>query len=338
MYTILQPERHVTSPSAEEYNELKSAGAQLVLLEDAPRDQIGDRVRSADALLCAAIPVGLDLIKPARRLRVVAKLGTGVDNIDVAAATAHGVAVTNVPGFSTDDVAEHTIALMFACAKRLTYLDGATRGGNWDVRLRMRQGTLAGKTLGLVGFGQIGRAVARFASALGMAVLAYDPLVDRATMLNCGHTEPAGSLHDLLTRADFVSLHAPLIPETHHLISGRELSMMKATACLINCARGPLVDEAALVEALKSSTIAGAGLDVFEEEPPRPDSPVLNCPNTVFTPHCAAHTDRALGLLRQRALHSVLQALRGEWPDNVVNPQVRQSWFDRISNIEGGGV
>jgi len=337
MYTILQPERHVTVPSAEEFDDLRGAGARLVLIEDPRRDQIVDLVQSADALLCAAIRVGPDLIEPARRLRVVAKLGTGVDNIDIAAATEHGVAVTNVPGFSTDDVAEHTIALIFACAKRLTCLDGATRGGDWGIRLRTRQDTVAGKTLGLVGFGKIGRAVARFASALGMLILAYDPLVDQEEMLHFGQTEPAGSLEDLLSRADFVSLHAPLTPDTHHLISAKELSLMKRTAYLINCARGALVDEAALVEAVKSATIAGAGLDVLEEEPPAPDSPVLNCPNIVLTPHCAAHTDRALALLRQRALRSILQALRGEWPDNVVNPQVRQSWFDRISNIESGG-
>ena len=337
MYTILQPERHVTVASAEESDELRSARAQLVLLEDPRRDQIVDLVRSADALLCAAIRVGPDLIEPARRLRVVAKLGTGVDNIDIAAATEHGVAVTNVPGFSTDDVAEHTIALIFACAKRVTYLDGAARGGDWEVRLRIRQDTVAGKTLGLVGCGQIGRAVARFAAALGMHVLAYDPLVDQEEMRHFGQTEPAGSLQALLSRADYVSLHAPLTPDTHHLISARELSMMKSTAYLINCARGALVDETALVEAARSATIAGAGLDVLEEEPPTPDSPVLNCPNVVLTPHCAAHTDRALGLLRQSALRSILQALRGQWPDNVVNPQVRQSWFNRISSLEGGG-
>jgi len=337
MYTILQPERHVTVASAEESDELRSARAQLVLLEDPRRDQIVDLVRSADALLCAAFRVGPDLIEPARRLRVVAKLGTGVDNIDIAAATEHGVAVTNVPGFSTDDVAEHTIALIFACAKRVTYLDGAARGGDWEVRLRIRQDTVAGKTLGLVGCGQIGRAVARFAAALGMHVLAYDPLVDQEEMRHFGQTEPAGSLQALLSRADYVSLHAPLTPDTHHLISARELSMMKSTAYLINCARGALVDETALVEAARSATIAGAGLDVLEEEPPTPDSPVLNCPNVVLTPHCAAHTDRALGLLRQSALRSILQALRGQWPDNVVNPQVRQSWFNRISSLEGGG-
>jgi D-3-phosphoglycerate dehydrogenase len=203
--------------------------------------------------------------------------------------------------------------------------------------LSIRQDTVVGKTLGLVGFGKIGRAVARFATALGMRILAYDPLVDQEEILHFGQTEPAGSLHALLSRADFVSLHAPLTPDTYHLISARELSMMKRTAYLINCARGALVDEAALVEAVRSATIAGAGLDVLEEEPPTPDSPVLNCPNIVLTPHCAAHTDRALSLLRRSALRSILQALRGQWPDNVVNSQVRQSWFDRISSIEGGG-
>jgi D-3-phosphoglycerate dehydrogenase len=337
MYTILQPERHVTAPSAQEHDELRSAGARLVLLEDPGRDQVAQVVQSADALLCAAIRVGPDLIEPARRLRVVTKLGTGVDNIDIAAATAHSVVVTNVPGFSTDDVAEHTIALILACAKRVTYLDRATRGGDWDVRLRTRQDTVAGKTLGLVGFGKIGRAVARVASALGMQVLAYDPLVGQEEMLSFGQIEPAGSLEALLSRADFVSLHAPLTPETQHLISARELAMMKRTAYLINCARGALVDEAALVEAAKSATIAGAGLDVLEEEPPQPGSPVLNCPNIVLTPHCAAHTDRALGRLRQTALRSILQALRGQWPDNVVNPEVRQHWFDRIRSIEAEG-
>jgi len=329
MYTIVQTETHVTAPTDEERRELALADAELVLVADAEHEALVRAFRSADAVLFAAVPVTRGLLDQARRLRIVARLGTGVDNIDVAAATDLGIAVTNVPDFATDDVAEHAIALIFACAKQVPALDSAVRAGDWNARNEIRLGTVVGRTLGLVGFGRIGRTVARYATALGMLVLAYDPLLDPEEMLYFGQTEPVTSLRALLERADFVSLHAPLTPETRHMISTEELSLMKKTAYLINCGRGALLDEAALVEAVKSGVIAGAGLDVLEQEPPLPDSPVLACPAIVITPHCSAHTHRALTQLRRTAVRSILQALRGEWPDNVVNPEVRAKWQDR---------
>jgi D-3-phosphoglycerate dehydrogenase len=163
-----------------------------------------------------------------------------------------------------------------------------------------------------------------------MLVIAYDPYVSKEEMLHeCG-TESVDSLEALLERADFVSLHTPLTKGTQNLISDSEFAKMKKGSYLINCGRGALVDEKALIEAIESGLIAGAGLDVLQQEPPTPDNPILKCPNIVFSPHCAAHTVRALSVLRGTAISSILQALRGLWPDNVVNPEVREVWCSRF--------
>ncbi|OFX13926.1 MAG: hypothetical protein A2Z18_08565 [Armatimonadetes bacterium RBG_16_58_9] len=330
VYTILQVEPHATSPAPYESEVLERSSAQLVTL-DGPADERFDRtLASCDAILCAAVEITRELMSRAPGLRIVARFGTGVDNIDTEAATDLGVVVTNVPDFATGDVAEHAIALILACARNLMLLDKSTRSGDWDIRSRIRSRTVDGSTLGLIGFGRIGRAVAKYATGLGMRVIAYDPFVGPEDMLLLDGTEPA-DIEELLARADFVSLHAPLMRSTRHMISTRELALMKPTAYLINCSRGPLVDEAALVEAIESGTIAGAALDVFEEEPPPLDSAVLSCEGIMVTPHCAAHTESALVNLRKNAIACVLQALAGEWPDNVVNPEVREKWLRRLT-------
>jgi D-3-phosphoglycerate dehydrogenase len=328
-YTILQTETHATETTPEERQQIIQVGARLVVV-DSP-EIIDEHLATTDAILCAAFEVTPDVLSRTDNLRIVARLGTGVDNIDIAAATDHAVAVTNVPGFATQDVAEHTVALILGCAKRLTFLNDAARNGNWNVRSQVRLHTVDGQTLGLVGFGRIGRAVAKYASAMGMRVISYDPFVKPEDMLLAGQIEPVADLETLLRRSDFVSLHAPLVDSTAHIMSRREFDMMKHSAFLINCGRGALVDEEALVDAVNSGQIAGAGLDVLEDEPPTADNPVLSCPGIIITPHCSAHTDHALGILREEAVKSILQALRGQWPQNVVNPEVKESWMEKLA-------
>jgi len=330
-YTIVQTESHPTVPTASEIEDLKRLGAHLVVLERCDNKRVAQAVSTCDAILCATFELTRELLASARQLRIVARLGTGVDNIDVEAATELGIPVTNVPDFATEDVAQHTIALILACAKAIPVLDNAVRAGDWDVRQSVRLQHVDDKTLGLVGFGRIGRAVARYAVALGMRVVAYDPFLGPEDGPLPAQAERVEDLETLLGQSDFVSLHTPLTALTEHLISRRELSLMRSSAFLINCGRGALIDEGALVEAIQSGTIAGAGLDTLEQEPPPADSPVLNCSKIIVTPHSAAHTERSLLVLRQTAIKSILDALQGEWPGNVVNPEVRERWQERFA-------
>lgn len=251
---------------------------------------------------------GEDLRRAQPRLRVVGRAGVGVDNIDVAAARQVGVIVVNAPLASTDAVAEHTLALMLALARHLPQADASLRRGEW--RKSEFLGTeLGGKTLGLIGLGRIGAAVAERARALGMAVVAYDPLLSPEEIAVRG-ARPLG-LQALLAEADYLSLHVPLTPETRGLLDAHALARLRPGARLVCTARGGLVDEAALLAALDTGRLAGAALDVFEEEPPRP-GPLLNHPALILTPHIAAQTVEAQARAALDIVAEVLAALRGQ--------------------------
>ena len=251
---------------------------------------------------------GEDLRRAQPRLRVVGRAGVGVDNIDVAAARQVGVIVVNAPLASTDAVAEHTLALMLALARRLPQADASLRRGEW--RKSEFLGTeLGGKTLGLIGLGRIGAAVAERARALGMAVVAYDPLLSPEEIAVRG-ARPLG-LQALLAEADYLSLHVPLTPDTRGLLDAHALARLRPGARVVCTARGGLVDEAALLAALDTGRLAGAALDVFEEEPPRP-GPLLNHPALILTPHIAAQTVEAQARAALDIVAEVLAALRGQ--------------------------
>ncbi|MFQ5857366.1 MAG: hydroxyacid dehydrogenase [Anaerolineae bacterium] len=277
----------------------------------------------ADGLIVSSIPridgAFMDAAGP--QLRVVARPGVGIDNIDVGAATARGVAVVHTPDGPTESTAEHAIALLLALAKRVREADANLRTRGWDSRQPLIGTEVAGKVLGLVGLGRIGGRVAQIARALNMRVLVYDPYIGegRAVMLSVKLVEP---LDNLLATADFVSLHTPLTRETQGLIGAEALARMKSTAYLINCARGPIVDEVALFEALRSGTIAGAGLDVFDQEPTGPTNPLFELPNVIVTPHIASYTHEGLRRMGIGAVEQVLQVLQGKRPRNLVNPEV----------------
>ncbi|MCS6779893.1 MAG: antibiotic biosynthesis monooxygenase [Geminicoccaceae bacterium] len=252
-------------------------------------------------------------------LAVVARLGVGWDAVDVAAATRHGVAVAMAFGTNHDAVADHAFALMGTLAHAIPRYDRALREGTWKL---LFHGRLTGATVGIVGFGRIGRALAKRCQGFAMEVLVADPFVDGEAVARLGHT--LVPLDELFARADFVSLHAPLTAETRHLVDARRLALMKPGAFLINTARGGLVDEAALIAALREGRIAGAGLDVMAVEPLPRDSALLTLSNVVLTPHAAGASEWAIESMAARTVANVLSVLRGQDPGGglLLNPEV----------------
>lgn len=259
------------------------------------------------------------LLAEVPQLRVIARVGVGYDAIDVAAATAHGVAVTIAPNTNQDSVAEHTFALLLGFTRHLSVRHQGVTHGHW---LRLMSQPLRGRTLGLAGLGRIGKAVAVRARAFDMRVLAYDPVPD--AVFASAHAITLVPFDRVLGESDYLSLHLPLTPETHWLINRAALARMKPGAVLINTSRGGLVREVDLVEALQRKQIAGAALDVFEQEPPPPDHPLLKLDNVVLTPHAAGVDILSLGDMARSAAEAVASLSRGEWPtEKVVNPEVR---------------
>lgn len=281
---------------------------------------------SPSALLCEAseydaiitrsgTAVAADLLDAGgERLKAVGRAGIGVDNIDINAATARGVAVVNAPNGNVVAAAEHTIALLFALCRNIPHADHLLREGVWG-KNRFMGTQVAGKTLGIIGLGKVGTQVARRAQALDMEVIAYDPFVEQ------GPDVPLVSLDDLLRQADFVTLHVPLTPVTADMIGARELDLMKDNAYLINCARGRVVDEAALYDACKSGRMAGAALDVFADEP-LTGSPLLELDNVILTPHLGGTTQEAMRASSLEVAAQVRALLLGEYPTHIINPEV----------------
>jgi D-3-phosphoglycerate dehydrogenase / 2-oxoglutarate reductase len=302
---------------------LRDAGAELfhvpypadaeTMREIASREQV-------DAILIRQAVVPAAVIEASPKLRAVSKMGTGVSEIAVAAATARGVPVTSTRGRNAEAVAQHTVGLIYALVRRIPQNDATLRRGGWDKAVRSHA-QLDGHTLGIVGFGHIGRRVAEIMRPLNMTVLAYSPRVPASEM-------PAWvtrvDLDTLTAESDIVSLHCELTPETRHMFDAARFARMKRSAYLINTGRGRLVDEDALVAALKDGTILGAALDVFQEEPTRPDNPLLALPNTVLTAHIGALTVETEAAGSKGTVDNLLVMLEGTLSDLrvVVNPEV----------------
>lgn len=259
----------------------------------------------------------------APHLRVISTSGRGTDAVDVAAASARGIAVVNNPAFGTVPVAEHAVAVMLALAKNMVPFNRATHAGEgWAAQKRLRRAELRGKTLGIVGLGNIGEELARICvAAFKMRVLVYDPYVPEAKSRAVG-AEPVKELERIWREADFVSLHPELNDETRGMVGERELRAMQKHAFLVNTARGPIVRSDALARALREGWIAGAALDVYETEPLGADSPLAGLENLILSPHIAGLTDEALRGMALSAAEQILQALRGERPAHLVNPEV----------------
>lgn len=261
----------------------------------------------------------------APRLQIIARTGIGYDNVDVPAATAAGVCVVNTPEAPTESTAEFAVALMFAVARRITVADRTGKAGVWKLAPEVMGFDLAEKTLALVGFGRIARRVAEITRAIRMRVRAYDPFVAPEIMAEAGVTACA-DLATLLDGAHVLSLHAPLGEHTRRLIGAEQLARLAPGAILINTARGPLLDEAAVLAALESGRLAGAGIDVWEKEPVPDGHPLFLHPRVVATPHMAAYTDEGRRRSHVAAVDLVLGALRGERPATLVNPEVWAHW------------
>ncbi len=260
------------------------------------------------------------VLEAATRLKLVAKLGVGVENIDIPAATRRRIPVTNCPGANAIAVAEASLGLMLAASRRIPQGMARLRGGGWRDGIWIA-GEMSGATFGIVGFGNIGRELARLLSGFGGRVLAFDAFVEDEA-IRAGGAEPADL--DALTRdSDFISIHCSLTPDTRHMFDARRFRMMKKSAVLVNCARGAIVDEEALFHALREGEISSAGLDVFEEEPPDADNPLFGLPNAVVTPHLAGASRQARERVNRSAAENALAALRGERvnPATLLNPE-----------------
>jgi D-3-phosphoglycerate dehydrogenase len=259
------------------------------------------------------------------RCRAILRTGSGTDNVPVEEATRRQILVANTPAAVSDGASDHLIALWFAVTRRVTELDRAVRLGQWGQAPVRPLNAVQGRTLGLVGFGHIAQEVVRKLSGFAMRVLAHDPYVGAEAM--AAHGVTAAGLRDLLAESDYVSLHCPLTTETKHLIGERELQLMKPTAVLLNTSRGPVIDEPALVQALREGWIAAAGLDVLENEPPAPDNPLLGLANVVLTPHVAGYSANGVEVRWRLSVETVLALARRQAPRSWVNrePQARPS-------------
>lgn len=292
---------------------LSQIDAELVVAPQHDEETLKTLAADAAAIMTCWAHVSAPIIEASRNCRIVARLGIGLDNIDVECCTQRGIPVTNVPDYCVREVAEHALALMFSLARNVAFFHHETKGGRYDLQAARAPRRWQGQTLGIVGFGHIGCALAQLAEANGLKVIVHTrtPAADAKQV----------DLPTLLQSSDFVSLHAPLTEQTQHLIGSHELALMKPTAFLINTARGGLVDHAALAAALRQEQIAGAGLDVQTPEPPDLTQPPYNDPRVIVTPHTAFVSVESLTELRRRAATQVLARLRGGTPENVVNPQ-----------------
>ena len=321
MNTIL-----LSEPIEESAIKLLEGKAQVVVSPDPSDASVGRLLEEADALILrTATRVTREMLHKARRLKVVSRTGGGLNNVDVEAATDHRVVVCGVKGPQDRYVAEHAVMMMGALAKHFPYLDGQTRKGNFRSRFEYRPMGLAGKRMGLIGLGRIGRIVADICfNALRMEVWAYDPYLQADSMKD-KNIVLRSDMFEVIKTADFLSLHVPLTDETRGLIGKEQLAMMKPTAFLINTSRGEIVQEAALVEALSRGAIAGAGMDVFEKEPPDAQNPLFRCENVILTPHSAALTKDGVVQLAVGAADNALRVLAGLKPTYSPNWEIVQT-------------
>ena len=303
------------------HQKAREAQARLVPFKEFDEEKFKNEITDADAIVVIDRPLQLPHFQAMKRCKIILALEVGYDFIDVSAATERGIVVSNVPTYGTEEVAVHALALILACQRQLKALLAETSAGGWNYNVCKPLWALGGKKLGIIGLGRIGRKLARKTRGLELELIAYDPYLsdDQFEMMGIRRCY---DLEDLLAEADIVSLHVPLTPETHHMIGAKELSLMKDGAILINTCRGKVVDGRALFNALNAGTIAGAGVDVLEKEPPDPDDPLLTCKNLIVTPHAAWYSEESLERLKVIGMDEVVRVLNGKRPRFVVNPEV----------------
>jgi D-3-phosphoglycerate dehydrogenase / 2-oxoglutarate reductase len=306
-----------TAPEAEVLSEV---GARLLEAKTGGEDELLSLVPQADAILTCFAQVPASVIRAGKNLQVVGRYGIGVDNIAVDEATRLGIPVTNVPAYCLDEVAEHAMALLLACARGVARYHVAVHDGNWSLQTAMPLFRVRGRTLGILGFGKIGQTLADKARGFGLKIIAHDPFMSSEAIGQKG-AEPV-SLDELLAGSDFLSVHTPLTPDTRGMLNTERLRCMKPTAFVINTARGAIIDQDALLQALQEGWIAGAALDVFVPERLPADHPLLALPNLIATPHVAFYSEESVRELEIKAARNVAAILSGRLPDAIVNPEV----------------
>lgn len=300
---------------------LNEIGAELVVAKGSTEEELIEVCKDADGILNTYSALTPKVINALEKCKVIARYGIGVNTIDLQMATKKGICVANVPDYCVDEVSDTALGLILACARKLVLLHNSIKSGAWDYKVSKPIRRLRGLTLGLVGYGKIARALAEKVKPLGLKILVYYPRVSE--------TEAANSdvnfvgLEELLANSDFVSIHTPLNSETYHLIGERELSLMKTEAFLINTSRGSVIDENALILVLQQGQIAGAGLDVLEEEPTPKDNPLLVMDNVIINPHAAWYSEEAEIEMQRKAVSGVVEVLQGFYPRNLVNLEVK---------------
>lgn len=303
--------------SSVEQRELAAVSAELIEAPDGSEATLTRLATDVDAIMTCWAPVTEKVVRAATKCRHIARLGIGLDNIAVSVATELSIRVTNIPDYCVEEVADHALALLLACARKVAFFHQRTKGGEYRLQAGWPLRRLRGSVLGIVGLGRIGRAFAERARGFGFEIIAWT---------RSGNDHGSGvrmvELPELLRRSDFISLHVPLTPETRHLLNRESLALLKPTAFLVNTSRGALIDHAALWEALQSERLGGAALDVFEPEPPDLSQPLFRDERVIVTPHSAFVSVESLVELRVRVARQVAATLSGGVPENVVNPQV----------------
>ena len=306
-------------PALEESEELNKIGAELVVMGCKSEDDIIAEAQDADAILTVGAPMTRRVLEKLPKCQVIVRYGVGYDTVDVDAATDNNILLVNIPDFCLEEVSNHAIALLLACAKKVVRLNNLVKEGHWieAKQAQLPMESIHGQTLGIIGCGNIGRMTAKKAQCFGLDVLGYDPYVDNilAGKIDIMLVE----FPELLKKSDYVSVHTALTKETYHLLGEEQFKLMKLSAYFINTARGPVVDEPALIRALREGWIAGAALDVFEQEPVDPDNPLLKMDNVIVLPHSASYSDAAFKRLRRSVGKEAARILSGKWPKNVVN-------------------
>jgi D-3-phosphoglycerate dehydrogenase len=315
---------------------LEKGGCIITTAPDPKPETVLPLLKDAHGLILrTGITISRELIENADELLVISRTGGGLDNVDVKAATEKGIIVTSNLGVNTVSVAEHVLSMILALSKRLILLNNAVRHGNFGIRYQNLPRDINGKTIGLLGFGRIGSEIGRICHQIfGMQVFAFDPYLPEEKKVEYLSWVTFAELYELISKSDVVSIHVPLTDKTRHLVDDAEFSLMKTDAILINASRGGVVNEAALVRALQNNQIAGAGLDVFSEEPVSADHPLLKLENVILTPHTAALTKECVTRMATEAAKCVLDVFAGREPKNVANPQILESgrWKHLIPN------
>ena len=326
MYTVLVTDYHWPTLDIEQ-RILSEINAELLVAETGDEAELIELAPHADAILFCWQQVTHAVLDAAVNCKVASRYGVGLDNIDLDYATQLGIPVTYVPDYCMEDVSDHAMALLLACARSIQTYDRSIREGQWNLGAGQPMFRLRDKVLAIIGYGNIGRALVPKAQGFGIDVQVYAPRLPEGTLDGVTITH---DLPGLLQVADFVSLHVPLNESTQQMVNREFLAHMKTTAYLINTSRGGVIDEDALYETLANKQIAGAALDVLTQEPPDPQTPLLQLDNILITPHAAFSSQEAIAELQEKAARHIVQALRGERPDRLVNPAVLEQPNCRI--------